>query len=133
MKNVRIGLETIDRLGFPRERVSLVANRLGAAGGVDRADIEEALETEIAYELPDDPPSRTPSTARRLSSGEPGTSSHGRRRAGPSALRARARTSTRVVACAQVAPARPAMSAPRGNGFRRGDPRSVLAERLQVD
>ena len=37
LKNVRIGLETIDRLGFDRERVSLVANRVGAAGGVRRA------------------------------------------------------------------------------------------------
>jgi Flp pilus assembly CpaE family ATPase len=54
LKNVRIGLETIDRLGFDRERVSLVANRLGAAGGIDRADIELALDTEVAYELPDD-------------------------------------------------------------------------------
>ena len=34
LKNVRIGLETIDRLGFARERVSLVANRIGAAGAV---------------------------------------------------------------------------------------------------
>lgn len=55
LKNVRIGLETIDRLGFDRERVSLVANRLGAAGGVDHADIELALDAKIAFELPDDP------------------------------------------------------------------------------
>jgi Flp pilus assembly CpaE family ATPase len=55
LKNVRIGLETIDRLGFDRERVSLVANRLGAAGGVGHADIEQALDTTIAFELPDDP------------------------------------------------------------------------------
>jgi pilus assembly protein CpaE len=55
LKNVRIGLETIDRLGFPRERVSIVANRIGAAGGVSRSEIEEALEAEIAFELPDDP------------------------------------------------------------------------------
>ena len=54
LKNVRIGLETIDRLGFARERVSLVANRVGAAGGVDVADIELALDAEVAYELPDD-------------------------------------------------------------------------------
>jgi MinD-like ATPase involved in chromosome partitioning or flagellar assembly len=54
LKNVRIGLETIDRLGFARERVSLVVNRIGARGGVDRSDIEEALETKICYELPDD-------------------------------------------------------------------------------
>ena len=55
LKNVRIGLQTIERLGFDRERVSLVANRIGAAGAVSRADIETALETEVAFELPDDP------------------------------------------------------------------------------
>jgi Flp pilus assembly CpaE family ATPase len=55
LKNVRIGLETIDRLGFPRERVSLVANRMGAPGSVDRDDIEHALDAKIAFELPDDP------------------------------------------------------------------------------
>jgi MinD-like ATPase involved in chromosome partitioning or flagellar assembly len=55
LKNVRIGLETIDRLGFDRDRVSLVANRLGAAGGVGHADIEQALDVRIAFELPDDP------------------------------------------------------------------------------
>jgi pilus assembly protein CpaE len=55
LKNVRIGLETIDRLGFPRERVALVANRIGAAGAVAADDIEQALDTKIAFELPDDP------------------------------------------------------------------------------
>jgi MinD-like ATPase involved in chromosome partitioning or flagellar assembly len=55
LKNVRIGLETIDRLGFARERVSLVANRVGAAGAVANDDIELALDAEIAFELPDDP------------------------------------------------------------------------------
>jgi pilus assembly protein CpaE len=55
LKNVRIGLETIDRLGFPRGRVSLVVNRLGARGGIARGDIEQALDTKIAYDLPDDP------------------------------------------------------------------------------
>jgi pilus assembly protein CpaE len=55
LKNVRIGLETIERLGFDSERVSLVANRLGAAGAVGRADIEQALDAKIAFELPDDP------------------------------------------------------------------------------
>jgi pilus assembly protein CpaE len=55
LKNVRIGLETIERLGFPSERVSIVANRIGAPGAVTRAEIEEALERKIAFELPDDP------------------------------------------------------------------------------
>lgn len=55
LKNVRIGLETIDRLGFPRDRMSLVANRMGATGGVARDDMEQALDAQITYELPDDP------------------------------------------------------------------------------
>jgi Flp pilus assembly CpaE family ATPase len=63
LKNVRIGLETIDRLGFPHERVSLVANRLGATGGLGRGDIEEALDAKIAYDLPDDP--AVPATVNR--------------------------------------------------------------------
>ena len=63
LKNVRIGLETIDRLGFARERVSLVANRIGAAGAVSRDDIELALDAKIAFELPDDP--RVPAAVNR--------------------------------------------------------------------
>ncbi|HEX6663511.1 MAG TPA: AAA family ATPase [Gaiellaceae bacterium] len=55
LKNVRLGLETLDRLGFSRDRVSIVANRLGSPGGVGRQGIEDALEAEISYELPDDP------------------------------------------------------------------------------
>ena len=55
LKNVRIGLETIDRLGFDRGRVSVVANRIGAAGAVSLTDIQQAVGTDIRYELPDDP------------------------------------------------------------------------------
>jgi pilus assembly protein CpaE len=54
LKNVRIGLETIDRLGFEREKVSLVANRIGAPGAVGRKEIESSLDAAVAYELPDD-------------------------------------------------------------------------------
>lgn len=55
LKNVRIGLETLDQLGFPRERLALIANRMGARGGVERSDIEQSLGMKIASELPDDP------------------------------------------------------------------------------
>jgi pilus assembly protein CpaE len=54
LKNVRIGLETIERLGFDRDKVTLVANRIGAAGGIGRSEIEEALDAGVVYELPDD-------------------------------------------------------------------------------
>ena len=55
LKNVRIGLETIDRLGFPRDRVLIVANRIGASGGIVMREMEDALGVEIGFELPDDP------------------------------------------------------------------------------
>jgi len=55
LKNVRIGLETLDRLGFPRDRIHIVANRLGAAGAVGRDEVEGALGTKIDFDLPDDP------------------------------------------------------------------------------
>ena len=32
-----------------------MANRIGAAGAVDPEDIEQALDSKIAFELPDDP------------------------------------------------------------------------------
>jgi len=54
LKNVRIGLDTLERLGFPRSRISIVVNRVGAPGGVTQKEIEQALEVEIDYELPDD-------------------------------------------------------------------------------
>ncbi len=54
LKNVRIGLETIERLGFDRDKITLVANRIGAAGGIGRTDIEKALDAEVVHELPDD-------------------------------------------------------------------------------
>ena len=54
LKNVRIGLDTLERLGFPRSRISIVVNRVGAPGGLTQKDIEQALEVEIGYELPDD-------------------------------------------------------------------------------
>ena len=55
LKNARLGLETIDRLGFPRDRISVVVNRSGSVGGVSRREIEEVLEVDVAFELPDDP------------------------------------------------------------------------------
>jgi pilus assembly protein CpaE len=54
LKNVRIGLDTLERLGFPRSRISIVVNRVGAPGGVSHKDIEQALEADVEHELPDD-------------------------------------------------------------------------------
>jgi pilus assembly protein CpaE len=54
LKNVRIGIETIDRLGFPADRVRVVGNRIGAPGAVSREDVVGALGRKMDFELPDD-------------------------------------------------------------------------------
>ena len=133
LKNVRIGLETIDRLGFPRERVSLVANRIGAAGAVARDDIEDALDTKIAFELPDDP--EVPAAINRalpvVLANE-----------GASFSQAAGRLADTVFAGARAeddAPAAPlraegtSMSASTSTAASPRNDASVLAERLQVD
>ena len=58
LKNVRIGLETIDRLGFDRERVSLVANRVGAPvlSGGRRSSMRSKRQSHTS--CPTIPPSR---------------------------------------------------------------------------
>ena len=133
LKNVRIGLETIDRLGFERDRVSLVANRLGAAGGVRRDDIEHALDTKSRTSCPTTRLFRPPST---------GVARRSRRR--EEQVRACARRSgfRRLRGSAgPMAPAQPKRRfcgadderASTATDSRRAADASVLAERLQVD
>src|SRR5215471_4297081 len=55
MKNVRLALQTLDLLGFPTERVALVANRAGMAGGTSIAEMSETIGREIRFTLPEDP------------------------------------------------------------------------------
>lgn len=54
MKNIRLALQTLGLLGFPTERVALVANRTGMAGGVSTKDIAETIGREIRFILPED-------------------------------------------------------------------------------
>jgi pilus assembly protein CpaE len=54
LKNVRLGLGTLDLLSFPRERVSLVDNRSGAWGGIATKDVERALDHSVRFTLPND-------------------------------------------------------------------------------
>src|SRR5262245_28519769 len=55
MKNVRLALQTLDLLGFPTERVALVANRTGMAGGTSVGEMSETIGREIRFTLPEDP------------------------------------------------------------------------------
>jgi MinD-like ATPase involved in chromosome partitioning or flagellar assembly len=55
MKNVRLALQTLTMLGFPVDRISLIANRAGMAGGVSVQEVADTLGRSIRFVLPDDP------------------------------------------------------------------------------
>jgi pilus assembly protein CpaE len=55
MKNIRLALQTLELLGFPLDRVALVANRAGMAGGASTREIAETIGRKIRFVLPEDP------------------------------------------------------------------------------
>ena len=54
LKNIRMGLQTLELLQFPSERVSLVLNRVGAKAGIRPSEAASALGREARFQLPDD-------------------------------------------------------------------------------
>jgi MinD-like ATPase involved in chromosome partitioning or flagellar assembly len=68
MKNIRLALQTLDLLGFPVDRISLVANRSGMPGGASASEVAETIGRPIRYVLPED--STVPSS---INSGVPAT------------------------------------------------------------
>jgi pilus assembly protein CpaE len=54
MKNIRLAFQTLELLGFPTDRVSLVANRSGMPGGASTKEIAETIGRSIRYVLPED-------------------------------------------------------------------------------
>jgi pilus assembly protein CpaE len=55
MKNVRLGVRTLELLSFKLGRVDVVLNRVNPAAKVTRSSVESVLELPIAFELPEDP------------------------------------------------------------------------------
>lgn len=55
IKNVRMGMQTLQLLTFPKDRIRLVLNRANTKGGINRGEIERALESKVRFELPADP------------------------------------------------------------------------------
>jgi pilus assembly protein CpaE len=55
MKNVRLGVRTLELLSFRLDRVDVVLNRVAVGAKVTRSDVESVLELPIAFELPEDP------------------------------------------------------------------------------
>jgi pilus assembly protein CpaE len=54
MKNIRLALQTLELLGFPIERVALVANRTGMAGGATTGEVADTIGREIRFVLQED-------------------------------------------------------------------------------
>ena len=54
LKNIRMGLQTLELLQFPSERVSIVLNRVGAKAGIRPSEAASALGREARFQLPDD-------------------------------------------------------------------------------
>jgi pilus assembly protein CpaE len=54
LKNVRLGMQTLELLSFPRERVRVVLNRSNDKVGIKQRQVEEALESEVWMSIPFD-------------------------------------------------------------------------------
>jgi len=54
VKNVRLGLSTLELLRFPNERISLVGNRRGMPGGIKTGELESVLKETLRFVLPED-------------------------------------------------------------------------------
>ncbi|MGZ4383435.1 MAG: AAA family ATPase [Gaiellaceae bacterium] len=54
LKNVRLGMQTLELLSFPPQRVRVILNRSNERVGLKPRQVEEALETKIAHEIPFD-------------------------------------------------------------------------------
>jgi pilus assembly protein CpaE len=54
IKNVRLGLQTLELLSFPNERIRVILNRANTNVGLKRSEVEETLRTKVHVELPSD-------------------------------------------------------------------------------
>jgi pilus assembly protein CpaE len=54
IKNVRLSLQTLELLSFPNDRIKVVLNRANSKVGMQRKEVESALEMVVSYEVPSD-------------------------------------------------------------------------------
>ena len=52
--NVRLSLQTLELLSFPPERIRVLLNRSNSNVGINRGEVERALDTKIQFHLPSD-------------------------------------------------------------------------------
>ena len=54
IKNVRLSLQTLELLSFPHDRIKVVLNRANSKVGMQRKEVESALEMAVQHEVPSD-------------------------------------------------------------------------------
>jgi pilus assembly protein CpaE len=54
IKNVKLTLQTLDLLHYPKDRRHLLLNQTGAKVGLRKNEVERALDLKVAFELPAD-------------------------------------------------------------------------------
>jgi pilus assembly protein CpaE len=54
LKNVRVFMEIVEKLGYPEEKVQLVANRNDSSGGIKASDVEASLGRKIPHTIVSD-------------------------------------------------------------------------------
>jgi len=52
LKNLKLTLETLDAIGFPRDRLRVVMNRADSKVGLNLSEVEKTLRTPIASQIP---------------------------------------------------------------------------------
>ena len=82
LKNVKLALQTLEMLSFPRDRIKLVLNRANSKVGMKPSEVDDALGMKVQHQVPSDrvgPAQRQPRQAgrarrgeRRLLEGDPG-------------------------------------------------------------
>src|SRR4026209_2832553 len=54
LKNVRLSLQTLDLLSFPASRIRFLLNRANSKVGMEKSEVEGALDVKINFEVPSD-------------------------------------------------------------------------------
>jgi pilus assembly protein CpaE len=54
LKNLRLALQTLELLSFPKQRIKIVLNRSNSKVGMKQTEVESALGMKVRYEVPSD-------------------------------------------------------------------------------
>jgi pilus assembly protein CpaE len=105
LKNTKLGLETLDLMGYDRERISLVLNRADSRVGIEREDV-----TAVIGQVPDVMIPSDRDIPRSVNEGKPMVTAHERSDA--------AKAFRDLVAFYSFVPAPEEVASSNGRGFR---------------